>query len=161
MTKTLHGRLTTGLASLYLLTTLSVGPAGAVDEVATGDQSGQMICANCKPNTQTKAGNAVSGSVTDNGNGSANASMVYSVPNDGDTYSGTSEVVVKDASGATVLDITGSAWDAGTGGLNTTGLNGIYVPVGGSVYINIIESNTTGTKGFSGSYHLQNYQPVS
>ena len=99
MTNILGGRIAPAV-SLCLLVVLSAGPAGAVNPVVPADgDPGQMICANCKPNTQTFTGNATGGSVLPNGDGSSNAEMAYSVPNDGSTYSGTSQVIIKDANG--------------------------------------------------------------
>jgi hypothetical protein len=159
MTNMLRGRLATAAASLCLLLAVSAGPASAVlpDDYIN---DGQGICTNCQPNVKTKTGNATGGSVSDNGDGSANATMTYSVPNDGDVYTGTSQVIVKDANGNTILDLTGTVWNSGDGTPGITGLNGIYVPIGGNVYINVIEHGSiNSTRSFSGSFHLQNYQP--
>jgi hypothetical protein len=76
--------------------------------------------------------------------------MTYALPNDGGAYSGTSEVIVKDASGNTIYDFTGTVSDFGNGGSNVTGLSNIYIPTGANIYINIMESNSYGTASFSG-----------
>ena len=164
MTDMVRGRLATAVASLCLLVALPVEPASATLPVASaGDGGGGGICANCgttaRPNTQTTTGSATRGSAVSNGNGSSNTSMTYSLPNDGGAYSGTSEVIIKDANGTTLTDITGSASDFGNGGSNMTGLSNIYIPTGGSIYINVIESNLSGSSSFSGSWRLSNYQP--
>ena len=113
-----RSRLATAVASLGLLAQLSTGPATAsLPVTGAGGGGGGGICANCgstaKPNTQTTTGNATGGSATQNGNGSSNISMTYALPNDGGAYSGTSEVIVKDASGNTIYDFTGTVSDFG------------------------------------------------
>ena len=85
--------------------------------------------------------------------------MVYNTPNDGDTYSGTSQVIIKDGNGNTITNVMGSVYNVGDGGQQLTGLSNIYIPVGANVYINVKEMNASNTKSFSGSYHIQNWQP--
>src|SRR6202011_1336516 len=151
----LCGLLATAVASLCLMAQISLGPASAANPAATGNEDGSMMCGNCKPapNTVTTTGTATGGSVTQNPDGSANALMVYNTPNDGDTYSGTSQVIIKDGNGNTITNVMGSVYNVGDGGQQLTGLSNIYIPVGANVYINVKEMNASNTKSFSGSYH--------
>ena len=81
MTNALRGRLATAVASLFLLLAASVGPAGAINQVAPADgETGRMICGNCGPNKTTTTGTATGGSVTNNSNGTSNTSMSYVTP---------------------------------------------------------------------------------
>jgi uncharacterized protein (DUF2147 family) len=130
-----------------------------VNQVVTNNEDGSMTCANCKPpqNTTTTTGSATGGTITQNGDGSQNAAMNYTTPNDGGVYSGTSEVIVKDANGNTLYDLKGAVYNFGDGLSWTTGITNVYIPVGASVYINVQETNSTNTKAFSGSWHLKNW----
>jgi hypothetical protein len=85
--------------------------------------------------------------------------MTFTTPDDGGTYSGTSETIVKDASGNTLYDLTGTIYNAGDGLEWATGLTNIYIPAGANIYIYVKERNATNSKSFSGSWRVQNWQP--
>lgn len=157
-TTLLRGHLQVALVSVFLIASIGV-PASAVTQVQTADPGGNLLCYNCGNTNRTqKSGTAVSGWVDPNTDGTANTGMGYVVPNDGTEYSGQMSVVVTADDGSLVGNYTNDVADFGDGSILYEGLDGIYIPIGGSVSISITESNATG-RSFSAGWALRNYRP--
>ncbi|MDP9106196.1 MAG: hypothetical protein M3N49_09705 [Candidatus Eremiobacteraeota bacterium] len=140
---------------------LALGPSVvlAAIPVATGDPGGGwMGGGHGNANTTTTSGNATGGNVSANGDGTASATMNYTTPNDGSTYSGQYTVTSYDANGYQVAQASSTVTDSGNGGTMLVGYDAITVPTGGSVLIRLYESDGSGNT-FSAGFRLTNFKP--
>jgi hypothetical protein len=152
------GRLPAAVVSICLVGSAAL-PARAIDMVLTGDPGGSMTCYNCGANNRTqKSGSAVSGYADGNDDGTANAGMGYTTPNDGTTYSGTLSIVTTASDGTLLSNFTGGLTDVGMGTIVFAGYDGVSLPVGGSVSVSVSESNGLGGS-FNASWSLRNFHP--
>lgn len=92
------GRLTAASLSVCLLVLAAVTPSLAYQPPAGHDPGGGTTCVSCEPNTVTTSGSATDGSATANENGTQ-FDISYTVPNDGQMYSGTLMTQVVNADG--------------------------------------------------------------
>lgn len=160
MTNFSSRRAASAVLAFAIMALASASLAGAVEQVATGDPGGTMMCKNCGPNVnvQTKSGTATGGYANANGDGTTNIGMGYTTPNDGTTYTGTSSIVVTDGDGNLYDNVTAGVTDNGNGVQMFSGLDNIYMPPGGSISITVKESNGNGGS-FTATWNLRNYKP--
>jgi len=154
-------RAASALIAFALMTFGSITFAGAVQQVSTGSDDGSLMCKSCGPNVnvQSKSGTATGGYANGNPDGTAtNVGMGYTTPNDGTAYSGSASIVVTGDDGTIWENVTSSISDNGNGMQMFTGLDNIYVPVGGSISIRVSEANWLGNS-FTASWNLRNYKP--
>jgi hypothetical protein len=152
-------RFAAALASLCLIVPAVIAPAGAtyVTPVIPDPGGGCQVCGqNQNQNQQTTSGNATGGYATDAGNGYSDVGMNYTTPNNGSAYSGNISIVVQDSNGNVLYNYQGSISDVGNGGTMSTGLNGVYVPNGGSVSIYLSQTNSGG-QSFQAGWGIRNF----
>jgi hypothetical protein len=154
------GRLAAASVSVCLTLLASVAPSYAINQGATGDVNGGVMCGNCSPNHQvnTTTGTAGNGSANNNPDGSgSNLDVTYGVPNDGQMYSGELMTQVVNADGSVSIQ-TWPISDYGNG-VQTAyaqGYNNAAIPLGGSASISLSETAPNGAT-FSASYKVDNF----
>lgn len=133
----------------------------AVQPVMPADPGGGWAAppnGGAQPNTTTTSGNATGGQVLQNADGTSDTVMFYVTPNDGSIYGGSYTITTYDSSGKQVGQSGGTVSDPGNGGGWSVGYGAVYVPTGGSVLINLVESNGQG-QSFGAGFRLRNYRP--
>ena len=161
MNEQIGRRATSALIAFALMAFASITIAGAVEQVTTGSTDGTLMCKSCGPNVnvQSKSGTATGGYANGNPDGTAtNVGMGYTTPDDGTVYSGTASIVVTGDDGTIWENVTSGVTDTGNGLQMFTGLDNIYVPVGGSISIRVSETNWLGAS-FAATWNLRNYKP--
>jgi hypothetical protein len=154
------GRFAAASLSVCLTLLASAAPSYAINQVATGDVNGGVMCGNCSPNHQvnTTTGTASDGSASNNsgGNGS-NFDITYGVPNDGQMYSGELMTQVVNADGSVSIQTWPiSDYANGNQGAYATGWNNASIPVGGSASISLNETAPNGAT-FTAGFKVNNF----
>lgn len=114
-------------------------------------------CQGC--NQEQTSGTAVSGSASNNPDGSGSQmDITYGTPNDGTMYSGTLMTQVVNDDGTVTVNTFPIA-DFGNGEYGgATAYNDSFIPTGGTASITINESNSEG-RSFTAGWVIRNYHP--
>jgi hypothetical protein len=151
-------RFAVALVSLCLA--FGASAASASNPVLPADPGGGWLGGGhgTPANQTTKDGNATGGNVSQNADGTSSATMNYTTPNDGSTYTGSYTVTSYDSNGTQVAQASSGVTDTGNGAPMLVGYDAINIPVGGSVLIRLNESDGRG-HSFTAGFRMNNFQP--
>lgn len=160
MKVTVGGRFAAASLSVCLTLLASAAPSYAVNQVVPNDAGGRLTCANCGANQQvnTPTGTATGGSASNNPDGSGSSFDVnYTVPSDGQQYSGQLMTQVVNADGSVSVQTWPiSDYANGNQSAYATAWNNATIPLGGSASISISETAPNGAS-FTAGFKVDNF----